>query len=381
MEKKRLSQPLTGSFAAHFGEIDDPRRQAGRRYPLIEVLFIAICAIIGGADDWVAIERFGKAKARWFGKYLVLKHGIPAHDTFGDVFGALNPEQFTEAFVQWMQTIATLSGVIALDGKTVRHSHDTALGKSAIHMVSAWSAHNRLILGQMKVDDKSNEITALPKLLQILDVKGCLVTIDAMGCQTEIAQQIVEQDGDYLLAVKKNQEYLFEDIDHLFKHSNAENFKAEGFDEHRTVGKEHGRLEIRHCQVISAPDWLDHLRHRRDWKKLHSIVRLCTERQIGGKTSQECRYYICSRDAPASELLEAVRAHWGIENNVHWVLDVVFDEDASRIRVGHAQQNLAAMRRLAINMLNKDKTTKHSLKGKRQLAGWDEAYLERVIFH
>jgi predicted transposase YbfD/YdcC len=371
---------LSGSFVSHFGDVDDPRRQAGRRYPLIEVLFIAICAIIAGADDWVAIERFGKAKRSWFAKYLPLKHGIPAHDTFGDVFGALDPEQFTDAFIQWMQTIAALAGVIALDGKTIRHSYDKTVGKGAIHMVSAWSAHNRLILGQVKVDEKSNEITALPKLLNLLAIKGCLVTIDAMGCQTEIAQQIVEQEGDYLLAVKRNQEHLFEDIDHLFEHSRPENFTAEGFDESRMVNKAHGRVEIRHCQVIAHPDWLDHVRYRHDWAKLHCLVRLSAERQVNGQTSQEVRYYICSRAASASVLLEAVRAHWGIENQVHWLLDVVFDEDGSRIRTGHAQQNLAAMRRIAINVLNEDKTSKHSLKGKRQLAGWDESYLESLVF-
>ena len=375
-----MSQHLAHSFVSHFGEVDDPRRQAGRRYPLIEILFIAICAIIGGADDWVAIERFGKAKRNWFAKYLELKHGIPAHDTFGDVFGALDPEQFTDAFVRWMQSTARLSGVIALDGKTVRHSYDKALGKSAIHMVSAWSAHNRLILGQVKVDDKSNEITALPQLLHLLAIKGCLVTIDAMGCQTEIAKQIVEQGGDYLLAVKRNQEYLFDDVEHLFKHSRAENFKAEGFDESRIVNKAHGRVEVRHCQVISEPDWLAHVRHQGDWMKLTSLVRLSVERRLNGQTGREVRYYICSRVATAADLLAAVRAHWGVENSVHWVLDVIFDEDASRIRTGHAQQNLASMRRIAINVLNQDKTSKQSLKGKRQLAGWDESYLESLVF-
>ena len=247
-------------------------------------------------------------------------------------------------------------------------------------MVSAWSAHNRLILGQVKVDDKSNEISALPQLLNLLAIKGCLVTIDAMGCQTEIAQQIVAQEGDYLLAVKRNQEHLFEDIDHLFRHSRPENFTVEGFDQSRVVNKAHGRVEIRHCQVIAHPDWLEHVRHRQNWAKLQCLVRLSAQRQVNGQTSQEVRYYICSRAASASELLEAVRAHWGIENRVHWLLDVVFGEDDSRIRTGHAQENLAAMRRIAINVLNEDKTSKHSLKGKRQLAGWDESYLERLVF-
>ena len=376
-----MSHDLSDSFVKHFEKIEDPRRQAGLRHPLMEVIFIAICAIIAGADDWVAIERFGKAKRSWFKKYLKLKHGIPSHDTFGKVFAAPDPEQFAEAFIDWMQMIATMSGVIALDGKTVRHSFDKTLGKSAIHMVSAWSACNRLILGQAKVDDKSNEITALPKLLALLVIKGCLVTIDAMGCQTEIAKQIIEQGGDYLLAVKKNQKHLYEDIEHLFKHATPENFHCEGFDSAHSVDKGHGRLEIRQCQLIFQPEWLDYVRERKRWLQLQCVVKIWTQRQIGPKKKQECRYYICSRLASASDLLEAVRAHWGVENNVHWVLDVVFDEDANRARTGYAQQNLATMRRLAINMLNRETSHKDSLKGERQTAGWDESYLERIVFN
>lgn len=376
-----MSHHLSDSFVTHFANIEDPRRQAGLRHPLNEIMFIAICAIIAGADDWVAIERFGNAKVNWFKKYLQLKHGIPSHDTFGDVFSVLDPEQFAEAFISWMQMVATVSGVIALDGKTIRHSFDKALAKSAIHMVSAWSAHNRLILGQVKVDDKSNEITALPRLLELLVIKGCLITIDAMGCQIEIAEQIIEQGGDYLLAVKKNQKYLYEDIEHLFKHAQPENFNDAGFDEARTVDKQHGRLEIRHCQLISDPEWLNYLRSRHNWKMLHSVIKIWAERQIGRKKSRESRYYICSRPGSAAALLEAVRAHWGVENNVHWVLDVVFDEDASRVRTGSAQQNLATMRRIAINMLNQEETRKDSLKGKRQVAGWDESYMESIIFN
>jgi len=376
-----MSHKLSDSFVQHFENIEDPRRQAGLRHPLIEVLFIAICAIVAGADDWVAIERFGKAKISWFEKYLPLKYGIPSHDTFGDVFGVLDPEQFTEAFIGWMKMVATISGVIALDGKTIRRSFDKALDKSAIHMVSAWSSEQHLILGQVKVDDKSNEITAIPKLLRLLVIKGCLVTIDAMGCQTEIAEQIVEQGGDYLLAVKKNQKHLYEDIEHLFKHAVPENFHAEGFDEARTVDKQHGRLEIRHCQCVSDSEWLDYLRSRHNWKKLCSVVKIWTERKIGRKKKRESRYYICSRVASAADLLDGIRAHWGVENNVHWVLDVIFDEDSSRARTGHAQENLATMRRIAINMLNQEQTRKESLKGKRQLAGWDESYMERIIFN
>jgi len=372
---------LSDSFIQNFDSINDPRRQAGLRHPLINVLFIAICAIICGADDWYAIERFGKAKKSWFEKYLDLKHGIPSHDTFGDVFSILDPEQFSEAFIQWMQMIATISGVIALDGKTIRRSFDKSLGKTAIHLVSAWSQVNHLILGQVKVDDKSNEITAIPALLRLLVIKGALITIDAMGCQTEIAKQIVDQQGDYLLAVKNNQKHLYQDIEHLFKHATAENFQSEQFDAAKTVSKGHGRIEIRNCQVISDPIWLAHLRGRKLWKNLISIVKVECERRINGKTgNRESRFYICSRDLSASELLNAARAHWGVENNVHWVLDVVFNEDNHRARIGNSSENMSMMRRLAINMLNQEKSRKDSLKGKRQVAGWDESYLEQIVF-
>jgi predicted transposase YbfD/YdcC len=377
-----MERQLADSFVTHFGQVEDPRRQAGLRHPLLDVFFIAICAIIAGADDWVAIERFGKAKYRWFKQYLPLKHGIPSHDILGDVFSALNPEQFEKAFIDWMKAVAEVSDVIALDGKTIRHSFDKAAEKAAIHVVSAWCASNHLILGQVKVNDKSNEITALPKLIQLLAVKGCLVTIDAMGCQTEIAEQIVEQGGDYQLAVKKNHKHLFEDIEHLFKHATEANFKETGFDVARTVDKQHGRLEIRECRIIAESSWLDYLRGRDDWKHLACVIKVTANRSTGRKKSkQESRFYISSRLQTARAALEATRAHWGVENNVHWVLDVVFDEDASRIRTGHAQQNLALMRRIAINMLNSETTSRESLKGKRQLAGWDETFLERVVFN
>ena len=376
-----MNQQLSGSFIQHFETVEDPRRQAGLRHPLNEILFIAICSIVAGADDWVAVERFGKAKIRWFKQYLPLKHGIPSHDRFGIVFGAIDPEQFTEAFIGWMKMIAAVSGVIALDGKTVRHSFDKSLKKSAIHMVSAWSVANRLVLGQVKVDSKSNEITAIPKLLKLLAIKGCLITIDAMGCQTAIAEQIIDQGGDYLLAVKGNQKHLYEDIQHLFKHAVAKNFLTDGFDEERTVNKGHGRLEIRHCQVIAHPDWLDYLRGYAQWKNLKCVVKIQSNRRAKGKRKPECRYYICSRIASAADLLAAARSHWGVENNVHWVLDVTFDEDGSRVRKGNAQQNFATMRRIALNILNQDITKKDSLKGKRQLAGWDESYLEQLVFN
>lgn len=375
-----MNEHLSDSFLQHFTEVTDPRRQAGVRHLLIDMIFLTICAVIAGAEDWVAIERFGNAKIRWFSRFLTLKHGIPSHDRLGETFAALDPEQFANAFTNWVAEVSKVGGVIALDGKTVRRSYDKASGKAAIHMVSAWSVENRLVLGQVKVDDKSNEITAIPELLSILFIKGCLVTIDAMGCQTEISRQVIEQEGDYLLAVKGNQKHLHEDIVHLFKHSQDENFTESGFDQCRTVDKGHGRIEIRECSVISHPDWLEYIRNRQQWKALACVVRISAQRLGNGKPKGESRYYICSRSASASELLAATRAHWGVENNVHWILDVVFNEDGSRVRTGNAQQNLATIRRIAINMLNMERSRKDSLKGKRQQAGWDELYLEKVVF-
>lgn len=376
-----MTTQLSDSFTKHFEAVDDPRRQAGLRFPLMEVLFIAICAMVSGADDWVAIERFGKAKRSWFAKYLRLKHGIPSHDTFGDVFGALDPDQFGQAFIGWMETIATMGGVVALDGKTVRHSYDKTLGKKAIHMVTAWSVMNRLVLGQVKTDEKSNEITAVPELLRLLAISGCLITVDAMGCQTAIATQIVEQQADYLLAVKGNQKHLHEDITYLFKHATPENYAADGFDIAQTVNKSHGRIETRTCHLISHPEWLAYLRTGSDWTGLVALICIISQRQVGKKVSKEMRFYIASRLLSATEALKAIRSHWEVENNVHWVLDVVFAEDSSRVRTGHAQQNLATMRRIAINLLNREHSHKQSLKGKRQLAGWDESYLEKVVFN
>lgn len=375
-----MEHKLSDSFVEQFATVEDPRRRAGTRFPLMEIFFITICAIIAGCDDWVAIERFGKAKIRWFKLYLPLKHGIPSHDTFGNVFAALDAAQFEEAFINWMTLIEAVSGVIALDGKTIRRSFDKTAGKSAIHMVSAWSHANRLILGQVKVDNKSNEITALPKLIRLLTIKGCLVTIDAMGTQVDIADLIIKQGGDYMLSVKLNQKHLYKDISYLFKHATAANFEEVGFDQAKTTGKGHGRVEIRECQVVTDPQWLDYLRGRHNWTELKSVIKVCRTRKRKKKKQIETSYYICSRQIAAKDALDAIRAHWGVENNVHWVLDVIFQEDMSRVRTKNAQQNLALMRRVAINLLNRETTRKDSMKGKRQLAGWDENYLETVIF-
>jgi predicted transposase YbfD/YdcC len=343
---------------------------------------LAICAVIGGADNWVEVANFGKAKLSWFEQFLELPNGIPSHDTFGRVFARLDSQQFESCFVEWIGAVREITAgqIIALDGKTLRRSHDKRLGKGAIHMVSAWATANRLVLGQVKVDQKSNEITAIPKLLAALAISGCIITIDAMGCQKKIAQQIIDQQADYVLAVKENQGHLYEDITELFAYAHEINFEGvTGHDYHQTVNKGHGRIEIRECWTLTDPDFLFYLRNRSAWAGLHTLVMVKAQRRIGDQTSCEVRYYISSLPVQAAPLLKAVRSHWGIENQLHWVLDVAFREDESRIRNGNGAQNFAIIRHIALNLLHHESTAKCGVKAKRLKAGWDENYLLKVL--
>jgi predicted transposase YbfD/YdcC len=378
-----VSEPSAASVSLveHFAALEDPRVERTKLHPLVSILVIALCAVICGAESWDEIALFGKAKEAWLKSFLDLPHGIPSHDTFNRVFAALDPQQFQACFVSWMQAVVDVlpAQVIAIDGKTVRRSHDRANGKAAIHMVSAWASVNRLVLAQVKVDAKSNEITAIPELLRALAIGGCTITIDAMGCQREIAQQIVDQEADYVLALKENQGTLSHDVVETFADAQAKARDEVVVDETQRVTKGHGRIEVRRCRVISDPDVLAWVQEGHHWPGLQAIGMIETERRIGEERSCESRYYLLSAHFTAHAFGEATRSHWGIENQVHWVLDVTFHEDQSRIRTGHAAQNVAILRHLALNLLRQQPAKGVSIRGKRLKAGWDHDFLLQTV--
>ena len=301
-----MNDEPTVSISEHFASLEDPRIERTKLHQLLDIIVIAICAIICGADDWVEVELFGNAKLAWLQTFLELPNGIPSHDTFGRVFARLNAEQFQQCFLTWMQAVSevTRGQVIAIDGKVLRGSCHRLLGKTGIDMVSAWATANHLVLGQVKVDDKSNEITAIPKLLQVLEIAGCIVTIDAIGCQTEIAQAIGDLDADYVLAVKENQGHLYEDITGLFDAAQEVNFKDVPHDYYKTTEKGHGRLEIRQCWIIADATLVNYLRNRAGWRNLRTIVKVVAERRVNGETSREARYFISSLDGDARRMLQ-----------------------------------------------------------------------------
>ncbi len=376
-----MSSNVGGSLGEHFGNLEDPRRDQGKRHQLLDIIAMTICAVIGGAEGWSDVELFVKCKYEWFRRFLDLPNGVPCPDTFGRVFARIDPEQFRDCFMDWVRSVNRLTQgqVIALDGKTLRRSHDRNSGKSAIHMVSAWASENSLVLGQTKVDAKSNETTAIPELLSLLDVSGCIVTIDAMGCRKKIAQRIVSREADYVLAVKKNQGRLLEDVEDLFSCGQRAGFEDMEHDFCQTLDKDHGRIETRRCWTIDDPEQLSYLDTGRKWPGLKSIGMVTAERRVGGRVPVESRYYISSLESDARRLLQATRSHWGIENRVYWVLDLSFREDESRVRSGNASENLAIIRHMALNLLRKDRTSKTSIKARRKLAGWDNDYLLSIL--
>jgi predicted transposase YbfD/YdcC len=376
-----MSPSVSLSFFDHFGPLQEPRVERTKLHPLSNIVFIAVCALLGGANDFVGMQKFGTSKRTWFEKYLDLTNGIPSHDTFGRVIGALDPEQFIQCFVNWVQAFASTEPgrLVSIDGKTARASLDREAGQNPLHVVSAWGRATRLVLGQVAVAEKSNEITAIPKLLELLELSGAVVTIDAMGCQKEIASKIRERGADYVLAVKGNQEHLEEDIINHFAQLDeaVEQGRGPGDATTWTTNEDgHGRKEERRSLATLAPDWL---RGRDEWKDLRSVCRVTRLYEERGEFKSEVRYFISSLPADARQLGEAVRGHWGIENGLHWVLDMAFAEDRSRARKEHAQENLALLRRWALSLLRQDKTMVGSIEKKRLMAGWNEKNLEKLL--
>jgi predicted transposase YbfD/YdcC len=365
----------------YFSVIKDPRVERTKRHKLIDIITITICAVISGADTYVEIEEYGKAKYQWLKSILELPNGIPSHDTFSRVFSRINPQEFQQCFLKWIESITQLTQgeIIAIDGKTLRHSYDKNSGNSAIHMVSAWATKNSLTLGQIKVNKKSNEITAIPELLKVLCLNGCVVTIDAMGCQKEIVNQIINQGADYIIALKKNQDGLYNRVVELFKkvqkQSNTAYLHTSG---NHFSESTHGREETRYYQVIhNVKDEID---PKDEWKNITSIIKFNYLRiEKNGKMTFEEFYYISSLSNDATKFAHDIRQHWKIENQLHWVLDVQFNEDDSRIRKDNSPENLAIVRHIALNLLNQEKTLKVGIKAKRHRAGWDNDYLLKVL--
>lgn len=370
---------MAPSIMAYFSNIADPREASGRRHKLDEILSIAICAVVCGADDWTDIALFGESKYKWFQTFLELPHGIPSHDTFGRVFAALEPSALEACFLAWIKALAKESKgrLIAIDGKTLRRSFDRANKKAAIHMVSAWASANALCFGQLTTEAKSNEITAIPKLLKLLDLEKTTVTIDAMGCQKEIARQINAQGGDYVLALKGNHGTFHEEVTLFLDRAIEEKSPQISHEFQGEAEKDHGRIETRRAWCTEDVSWFE---DRDQWPGLKSFAAVECERRVGENTTCERRYFISSLDGSDAQVIaHAVRSHWGIENSLHWSLDVSFGEDNSRIRQGHAAENFSRLRRIALTLLKHEKSIKVGIKAKRHKAGWDEDYLLRVL--
>jgi Transposase len=358
-----------------FSDLTEPR-ESNKRHKLIDIITIALCSVICGADTWEDIEEFGHTKWEWFGKFLELPHGIPAHDTFARVFANMDPTEFQQAFLKWVEAIRAVTNkqIVAIDGKTLRRSRDK--DKFPLHLVSAWALENKMVLGQVKTREKSNEITAIPELLRVLELEGCIVTIDAMGCQKDIAEKIIDKGADYVLGLKGNQGTLHDDVKLYFEDCLSSGFKDIAYDYHETIDGDHGRIETRRYWTTSAIDWLS---DKALWKNLSTIVMVERERYVNGKTSTETSYYLTSLESDAARVSRAVRGHWGIENSLHWVLDIAFREDESRIRKDHAPANFAIIRHMALNLLRKETSLRRSIKTKRLKAGWDTDYLARIL--
>jgi predicted transposase YbfD/YdcC len=365
------------SILRHFAGLQDPRIDRTKKHKLSDILVIALCATLAGAGSFHEIERFGHAKRGWLQGFLQLPNGIPSHDTFNRAFALLDPKAFQRCFTAWMNAVCDRCELrrLQVDGKTLRGSHDRGKDVAPLHLVSVWAAENGLTLGQEAVEAHSNEIPAIPRLLQTLDLAGAIVTIDAMGCQKEIAEAVRREGGDYMLAVKENQPALYDGVRACFERALAGDFEGVRHDLHFTHEEGHGRKEERTYGVIYDPQGLS---GEADWKDLKAIVAVGRRRWQGDKYSEEWHYYISSAERDAEEMAASIRGHWGIENGLHWVLDVVFREDQSRVRDRNAQENLALLRRVAVSLLKQDES-KGSLKGKRKEAGWNNDFLAHLL--
>jgi len=370
---------LSTHFTDHFSEIADPRiSNHNKRHERMDILVLTLLGVICGANGWTDIESFGRAKIAWLKTFLRLPNGIPSHDVIGDLFSRINPEELRNCFLSWIQSleIKTSGELIAIDGKTLRHSYDKKQNRRAIHIVSAWAVKNHLVLGQIKAAEKSNEITAIPELLKMLDIKNSIVSIDAMGCQKNIARDIIQGDADYILSLKGNHAKMHKEVESFFKDSDKNNFRNIDHDYRETRDEDKGRIEIRRYWITEN---IDDLSRKNDWENLTSIAMVESERHTKDKISIEKRYYISSLKGDVKKFSDAARGHWGIENNLHWVLDVSFDEDQCRIRKDNAPENLAVLRHMAVNLLGSEKSLKLGTRNKRLRAGWDDTYLIKIL--
>lgn len=375
-----MSEEAFASLEACFGDLPDPRVQGRCDHKLVDIVLIAVCAVLSGAENWSEVEEFGQSKESWLNQYLELAAGIPSHDTFSRVFRLLDAAAFQSCFMRWVEQHFRVprGQVIAVDGKTARGSKDSYHGQDAIHLVSAWASESGVLLGQRKVEEKSNEITAVPELLERLFIKGCVVTVDALNCQKATARTVIERGADYVFALKANHPQLHQDVIDWFTWARQRDFRDIQHDYHQQVNKGHGRLEVRRCWAICDPLALESLGYYEGWTGLRTVVMVERERRSGAGVQTETAYYLSSLPPDATRLLAATRAHWAVENSFHWTMDVVFGEDASRIRLDEAPENFAVIRHIAMNLL-KQHPAKLSIKRKRYRAALDDAFLLELL--
>lgn len=370
---------MSANFIQHFATIEDPRIDRCKRHELMDILFLSVCAVLSNAEGWEDIEDFGHTKLDWLKKYFPFANGIPKHDTIARVLSRLSPTAIQRSFLSWVKEIAkiTTADIIALDGKAARRSFTTKERRNPLHMVSAWSCNNGIVLGQRKVADKSNEITAIPLLLDLLELKGATVTIDAMGCQKEVTAKIIAKQGHYMLALKGNQGTLQQEVKAWFHKARRDAFHGLTCQQDEQTDHGHGRIEVRRCtQITIDPKWLT---KGAQWVGLKTVVEIESERHIEGKVSNETRYYISSHEVNAPYAAKIIRGHWEVENKLHWVLDVTFKEDESRIRRGHGAEVMNAMRKIALNLLKQNTTRKASMKRKRKIAALDDSFRAELL--